>query len=80
MQQDYRDLLAATGADQSPGQQRLPVRRYARPWPTTAPRRIRTRHSVLLDYDVFENVPQLDAKDLTKIAAISMTPRIWISG
>ena len=64
--QDYRDLLASTGADQNPKNKVLAERRYK----TLADYSAATKqdvHSVTLDYDVFQNVPMLNAKDLTKI-------------
>ena len=36
-------------------------------WPTTSRRRVRIEHSITVDYDVFVNVPKLDAKDLSKV-------------
>jgi hypothetical protein len=66
MQQDYRDLLASTGADQNPRNTVLPVRRFK----TLAEYSAATRqdlHSVTLDYDIFQNVPRLDAADLSSI-------------
>ncbi len=66
MQQDYRDLLASTGADQSPANHVLPMRRYKTLADYSAATHQDT-HSVTLDYDVFQNVPRLDARDLTKI-------------
>jgi hypothetical protein len=66
MQQDYRDLLASSGSDQNPRNKVLAVRRYK----TLAEYSAATHqdaHSVTLDYDVFQNVPKLDARDLSKI-------------
>jgi hypothetical protein len=61
--QDYRDLLAAADGVQTPPDKYLVQRRYA----TLAAYSADTHedsHSVLLDYDIFMNVPMLDAKDL----------------
>jgi hypothetical protein len=66
LQQDYRDLLASTGADQSPKNTVLPVRRFKTLAEYSAATSQDT-HSLTLDYDVFQNVPMLDAKDMTKI-------------
>lgn len=66
LSQDYRDLLASTGADQNPRNKVLPVRRFK----TLAEYSAATHqdvHSVTLDYDVFQNVPRLDASDLASI-------------
>jgi hypothetical protein len=67
--QDYRDLLASTGSEQNPANKALAVRRYA----TLAEYSAATgqdAHSVLLDYDVFEHVPMLNAQDLSAIRKI----------
>ena len=37
------------------------------------------QHSVLVDYDIFVNVPRLDAKDLRRCSG-STRPRTWTSG
>jgi hypothetical protein len=69
MQLDYRDLLASTGSDQNPGNKVLAVRRFK----TLAEYSAATHqdaHSVTLDYDVFQNVRRLDAKDLSNIQKI----------
>ena len=61
--QDFRDLLAAVGEVQTPPDKFLVIRRYA----TLAAYSAETHqdtHSILLDYDVFEHVPMLDAKDM----------------
>ena len=64
--QDYRDLLASTAADQNPANKVLPMRRYASLAEYSAATGQDT-HSVTLDYDIFQHVPMLDAKDLTAI-------------
>ena len=64
--QDYRDLLASTGADQSPRNKVLTERRFKTLAEYSAATRQDT-HSVTLDYDVFQNVPMLNARDMTKI-------------
>ncbi|HET7085867.1 MAG TPA: hypothetical protein VFI23_13910 [Rhizomicrobium sp.] len=66
MQQDYRDLLGSKGSDQNPPNKVLPVRRFKTLTEYSAATK-QDVHSVTLDYDVFQNVPMLDAKDLTKI-------------
>lgn len=66
IQQDYRDLLSSTGANQNPANKVLPVRRYKTLSEYSAATKQDT-HSVLLDYDIFENVPMLNAKDLVAI-------------
>src|SRR5438067_1662509 len=61
--QDFRDLLAAQDGVQTPPDKYLVTRRYA----TLAQYSAETHqdaHSVLLDYDVFQHVPMLDAKDV----------------
>jgi hypothetical protein len=66
MLQDYRDLLASTGSDQSPANTVLAVRRFQ----TLAEYSAATgqdAHSLTLDYDIFEHVPRLDAGDLASI-------------
>ena len=64
--QDYRDLLVSTGSDQSPANKVLAVRRYASLAEYSAATK-QDVHSVLLDYDIFEHVPMLNAQDLTAI-------------
>ncbi|HEX4636841.1 MAG TPA: hypothetical protein VH189_11710 [Rhizomicrobium sp.] len=64
--QDYRDLLASTGSDQSPANKVLAVRRYASLAEYSAATK-QDSHSVLLDYDIFEHVPMLNAQDLSAI-------------
>ena len=64
--QDFRDLLAAADGVQTPPDKYLVTRRYA----TLAQYSAETHqdtHSVLLDYDVFEHVPMLDAKDMKTV-------------
>jgi hypothetical protein len=66
MTQDYRDLLASTQSDQNPPNKTLAVRRFK----TLAEYAAATgedTHSVLLDYDIFQHVPMLDASDLVNI-------------
>jgi hypothetical protein len=65
-QQDYRDLLSSTEANQNPPNTVMPVRRFK----TLAAYSGATKqdtHSVLLDYDIFEKVPMLNARDLVAI-------------
>jgi len=67
--QDYRDLLGSTGSNQNPTNKVLPVRRYT----SLADYSTATKqdsHSVLLDYDIFEHVPMLNAQDLSSIQKI----------
>jgi hypothetical protein len=66
MQQDYRDLLSSTAADQNPRNKVLAARRFKTLGEYSAATHQDT-HSVTLDYDVFQNVPRLDAADLSKI-------------
>jgi hypothetical protein len=64
--QDFRDLLAAEDGVQTPPDKYLVTRRYA----TLAQYSAETHqdsHSVLLDYDIFQHVPMLDAKDLKTV-------------
>jgi len=64
--QDFRDLLAAADGVQTPPNKYLVTRRY----PTLAAYSAQTHqdtHSVLLDYDIFEHVPMLDAKDIKTV-------------
>src|SRR5580698_895529 len=64
--QDFRDLLAAADGAQTPPDKYLVTRRYA----TLAQYSAETHqdtHSVLLDYDVFQHVPMLDAKDMKTV-------------
>jgi len=66
VRQDYRDLLESTGADQNPRNKVLAGRRFK----TLAEYSAATKqdlHSVTLDYDIFQNVPRLDAADLSSI-------------
>jgi hypothetical protein len=75
--QDFRDLLAAADGVQTPPDKTLVTRRYA----TLAQYSAETHqdtHSVLLDYDIFEHVPMLDAKDLKTVKSF-ITPKTWIS-
>jgi hypothetical protein len=60
--QDYRDLFDPPGRR---GDRTLQVRRYASLADYSAGTGL-DRHSILVDYDSFENVKQLDAKDFTK--------------
>jgi hypothetical protein len=64
--QDFRDLLAAADNVQTPPDKYLVTRRY----PTLAAYSSETHqdtHSVLLDYDVFQHVPMLDARDVKTV-------------
>jgi hypothetical protein len=63
---DYRALLAGRGGRGAPGASALETRRYA----TLAEYSRATHqdeHSVLVDYDIFMNVPKLDAKDVKTV-------------
>jgi hypothetical protein len=67
--QDFRDLLAAQDGVQTPPDKTLVTRRY----PTLAAYSSQTHqdtHSVLLDYDIFQHVPMLDAKDVKTVQSI----------
>jgi hypothetical protein len=64
--QDFRDLLAAADGVQTPPDKYLVARRYATLAQYSADTHQDT-HSVLLDYDVFEHVPMLDAKDMRTV-------------
>jgi hypothetical protein len=67
--QDFRDLLAAADGVQTPPDKTLVTRRY----PTLAAYSSQTHqdtHSVLLDYDIFQHVPMLDAKDVRTVQNI----------
>ncbi len=67
--QDFRDLLAAADNVQTPPDKTLVTRRY----PTLAAYSSQTHqdtHSVLLDYDIFQHVPMLDAKDVKTVQNI----------
>jgi len=64
--QDFRDLLAAADGAQTPPDKYLVTRRYTTLQAYSAETRQDT-HSVLLDYDVFEHVPMLDAKDVKSV-------------
>jgi len=64
--QDYRDLLASTGADQNPANKALAARRYANLADYSAATG-QDRHSLTLDYDIFQHVPMLNAQDLSTI-------------
>jgi hypothetical protein len=64
--QDFRDLLAAADGVQTPPDKTLVTRRYATLAQYSAGTHQDT-HSVLLDYDVFEHVPMLDAKDMKTV-------------
>lgn len=71
LQADYSGLLAASaGPGRGPGVNRtLEVRRFA----TLADYSRAThqdQHSVILDYDIFVNVPKLDAQDLKKVQSL----------
>src|ERR1019366_7079033 len=62
---DYRSLIEPPGAGRS-GSASLEVRRFG----TLAEYSQATKqdlHSVILDYDVFMNVPRLDAQDLKNV-------------
>jgi len=67
--QDYRDLLASTASDQNPANKVLPVRRFKTLGEYSAATK-QDIHSIVLDYNVFQNVPMLDARDLSKIQKI----------
>jgi hypothetical protein len=61
--QDFRDLLAAQDGVQTPPDKTLVTRRFS----TLAAYSAETHqdtHSLLLDYDIFQHVPMLDAKDV----------------
>jgi hypothetical protein len=67
--QDFRDLLAAKDGVQTPPDKYVMTRRYA----TLAAYSAETHqdtHSVLLDYDVFQHVPMLNAKDTATVARL----------
>jgi hypothetical protein len=64
--QDFRDLLAAADGVQTPPDKTLVTRRYASLAQYSAQTHQDT-HSVLLDYDVFQHVPMLDAKDMKTV-------------
>ena len=64
--QDFRDLLAAADGVQTPPDKYLVTRHYATLAQYSADTRQDT-HSVLVDYDVFEHVPMLDAKDMKTV-------------
>jgi hypothetical protein len=64
--QDYRDLLASTGSDQNPANKVLAARRYASLADYSAATK-QDAHSVLLDYNIFQNVPMLNAQDLVAV-------------
>jgi len=64
--QDYRDLLSSAGADQNPANKVLTVRRYKNLAEYSAATG-QDRHSVILDYDIFQHVPMLNAEDLSTI-------------
>ena len=64
--QDYRDLLSSSDANQNPANKVLPVRRYKTLGEYSAATK-QDAHSILVDYDIFENVPMLNAKDLSAI-------------
>jgi len=66
MQQDYRDLLASKNSDQNPPNKTLAVRRFKTLAEYSAATRQDT-HSLTLDYDIFVNVPMLNAQDLANI-------------
>ncbi|HUE65655.1 MAG TPA: hypothetical protein VMO78_14875 [Rhizomicrobium sp.] len=67
--QDFRDLLAAADSVQTPPDKYLVTRHYATLAQYSADTHQDT-HSVLLDYDVFEHVPMLDAKDMKAVQKI----------
>jgi hypothetical protein len=64
--QDFRDLLAAADGVQTPPDKHLVTRRYTTLQAYSTETRQDT-HSVLLDYDAFEHVPMLDAKDVKSV-------------
>jgi hypothetical protein len=64
--QDFRDLLAGGDRVQTPPDKYLVTRHYATLAQYSADTHQDT-HSVLVDYDIFENVPMLDAKDMKTI-------------
>jgi hypothetical protein len=68
-QQDYRDLLASTASDQNPPNKVMPVRRFKTLTEYSAATK-QDIHSVTLDYNIFQNVPMLDARDLSKVQKI----------
>jgi hypothetical protein len=68
---DYSGLLLGSGAARSggPGARTLETRRFA----TLAEYSQAThqdQHSVIVDYDIFANVPRLDAQDLKKVQSL----------
>jgi hypothetical protein len=66
---DFRDLLAAADSVQTPPNKYLVTRRYA----TLAAYSAETHqdiHSVSLDYDIFERVPMLDAKNVRTVQTL----------
>ena len=64
--QDYRDLLASKDSNQAPANKVLAARRFASLADYSAATK-QDSHSVLLDYDIFQHVPMLNAKDLSTI-------------
>jgi hypothetical protein len=66
---DYAGLVAGAGRGSSATGSPLETRRFA----TLAEYSQRTHqdvHSVIVDYDIFVNVPRLDARDLTKVQTV----------
>ena len=66
---DYSGLIAGGGRGSPASNTSLEARRF----PTLTDYSAGTRqdlHSVVVDYDVFVNVPRLDAKDLKKVQAV----------
>ena len=68
--QDFRDLLAAEPGVQTPPDKYLVTRRYATLVQYSSDTHQDT-HSVILDYDVFEHVPMLNAKDMNTVQKLS---------
>ena len=64
--QDYRDLLNSTGGDQSPANKVLSLRRFTS-LAEYAAATGQDKHSITLDYDIFQHVPMLNAQDLGSI-------------
>jgi len=59
-------LLSSSDANQNPANKVLPVRRYRTLGEYSAATK-QDAHSILVDYDIFENVPMLNAKDFSAI-------------
>ena len=66
------DSATANPRDGTP----LETRRVRHAAPSTRPRRASDRHSVLVDYDVFVNVPKLDAQDRQTVQRVYKARRL----